>query len=502
MRSLSTLFKSSNASRRRRSKSWLGESLESRELLTATAGALVRDYSPSSTYADPQSGTVQYSRFFRVSINGSAANDGTGAATATNYEEGIRIGTDFSQTGDFNGDGLQDVLGESGGKMTVALNLNTGSDFGIITDWGTIDPGSGANTYPLWVDGSGGRYLIGDFNGDGKSDLCDIRSSSTSGVNEFHVALSTGTSFGAWQNWGSFSSGTANFRIGDLNGDGKADILATTTTTGNYPWKWAVWTTNASGTAFSPPIISTEDIASPFPQYVPAYIEIRLGNFDGNTSNGLEMAFRATTGRGYDSATHQAKLNNSVWRTWDFRTTNLIRNVYTGTAWAESVPIAPSYSSYDERGFQNIRVGDFGNYSGSTADDVMGRDRYGNIHVLFSTGGVGSWSFNDQLINPTSPFTAGVTNPYQSGYHDNGNGIGFLGVYSGNFVNNTTATGLDETMWIDNSNVYLTTFSGVAGAVTSTTTLRGTFTSPTYWATPVNMDGGSWFGGKHGFGLF
>src|SRR5947199_171339 len=69
--------------------------------------------------------------------------------------------------------------------------------------------------------------LVGDFNGDGKTDLATFTRGSTGDV---YVALSTGSGFvgTGWKWHDNFCFGSEAPLVGDFNGDGKDDIATFT----------------------------------------------------------------------------------------------------------------------------------------------------------------------------------------------------------------------------------------------------------------------------------
>jgi thiamine pyrophosphokinase len=109
--------------------------------------------------------------------------------------------------GDFNGDGKSDLAVANFSTNNISILLGTGiGTFGAATNFGV-------GTAPRSV-------AIGDFNGDGKSDLAVANDNS----NNVSILLGTGTgTFGAATN---FAAGTQPFSvaIGDFNGDGKSDL--------------------------------------------------------------------------------------------------------------------------------------------------------------------------------------------------------------------------------------------------------------------------------------
>ena len=121
--------------------------------------------------------------------------------------------------GDYDKDGSQDLGYFEPSNNSFHISFSNGEGFG--------GPGSGQWIAPGTFGHSGGRFYVGDFDGDDKADLGFFNP----GNNSFHVNLSTGGSFGSigsgrWVDPNTFGHQGGEYYVGNFDGDaeGKADL--------------------------------------------------------------------------------------------------------------------------------------------------------------------------------------------------------------------------------------------------------------------------------------
>ncbi|MCP3942526.1 MAG: hypothetical protein GY710_13710 [Desulfobacteraceae bacterium] len=140
-------------------------------------------------------------------------------------------------TGDWNGDGLTDVARADGGKVTFYISTGTGWQKHFVLLMNDRVSYNNNDEFPI---------LTGDFNGDGLTDVARVGEKGTM------VYVSTGSGFKYHTNLGAFSHSGWTPRnsvfpmfVGDFNGDGLSDI-------GRRVYGGTISTYLSTGTGFVP----------------------------------------------------------------------------------------------------------------------------------------------------------------------------------------------------------------------------------------------------------
>lgn len=129
-----------------------------------------------------------------------------------------------SVVGDFNGDGLSDIALTGGaGWTTMPVAFSNGDGSFAVTDFSL-------GAFPGWAAVGGPRAVAGDFNGDGRTDIALVGGA---GWTTVPIAFSNGNgtfsvtnlSAGIFATWAQTSGAQAV--AGDFNGDGRADLALT-----------------------------------------------------------------------------------------------------------------------------------------------------------------------------------------------------------------------------------------------------------------------------------
>ena len=176
-----------------------------------------------------------------------ALSDGTKfVGTGIQWSDYFCTGAQICKTGDVNGDGRDDLI-----AFVRTTHLSDDSDVYV-----ALSTGSSFGPLRKWHD-----YFctlqeiceVGDVNGDGKADiLAFVRTNNGVGDSDVWVALSTGSSFGPGQKWHDYFCTLQEIcAVADVNGDGKADAVAFVRTN-NGVGDSDVWVAFSDGTKFGP----------------------------------------------------------------------------------------------------------------------------------------------------------------------------------------------------------------------------------------------------------
>jgi hypothetical protein len=143
--------------------------------------------------------------------------------TSQLYAYNTNLSSNNIVTADFNGDGFPDIAQSLNGGANGKIGINLGSSHGVLGNASLVTVSTCANNLVDWI-------ATGDVNGDGKADIVATMQDATfAGCQNHTVAVLTGLGTGKFKKAVYYPTGaTAQEQIVylvDVNGDGKPDIV-------------------------------------------------------------------------------------------------------------------------------------------------------------------------------------------------------------------------------------------------------------------------------------
>ena len=206
--------------------------------------------------------------------------------------------------GDFNGDGKDELLCIQDNEQGRAVLFEFNDDNG---QWSVIWTNNTNGWLSGWKIRQDDKFITGDFNGDGKDDLMCITNSDNGWASVF--SFFQGQWLYMWSNYGNGWIGEWKIRTidifycGDFNGNGKADLFCVQNTGGDKDWMTLLSFNGSWGKLWS------NRGSSSFGIY-PYRNRLIVGNFDTDGSDEL---------LGINSWATKFDFNNSNW-IWNWST--------------------------------------------------------------------------------------------------------------------------------------------------------------------------------------
>lgn len=274
-------------------------------------------------------------------------------------QNGADIGADRYKVGDFNGDGLSDVMSMESNAVFYVWTAKAGGGFNNYQRWGSNGADIGMS-----------RYKLGDFNADGRTDIASFEANGG-----FYVwTAKPAGGFNTVQKWGTNGGdiGASRYKIGDFNGDHRSDVMSLEANGGMY-----VWTANANGGFNNYKLwgMNSGDIGAS---------RYKLGDFNGDGRT--------------DVISFESNGRINVW------TANNADRFDDGTQWA---------ANGQDIGSDRYQVGDF---NGDGRTDIASLESNGGIYVWLAKNTVGfvsysRWGSFDRTLSPNRFIVGSFADP-------------------------------------------------------------------------------------------
>jgi hypothetical protein len=221
-------------------------------------------------------------------------SNGSGFEPATTWHTHFASGDEVPAVGDFNGDGKDDIVTFTRGERAdVFVSLSDGAKF-VQDAWKWHDYFAAGQEIPL----------AGDFNGDGRTDIVTFtRGDSGLAI----VSLSNGSGFEPATTWhGRFALGNEVPAVGDVNGDGRDDIV--TFARGELGY---VFVGLSDGTTFD------KDTSKWHERFAPGGEIPAVGDFNGDGKADIVTFTRGDLGDVFVSLSDGSKFVREAWKWHD-----------------------------------------------------------------------------------------------------------------------------------------------------------------------------------------
>ncbi|MCC0177779.1 NF038122 family metalloprotease [Waterburya agarophytonicola K14] len=316
--------------------------------------------------------------------------------TPINLPESLMLKGDYTNlyVGDFNGDGKSDILRQeksvwdNDNSWTASLLISNGTSFSNIH-----------LSEDLYLHGDYNNIYVGDFNGDGKSDLVAQKKGSWDNNHNdswnAKLLISNGTGFTQYaiDPGGSHSlrGDDTNLYVGDFNGDGKSDLLRQEKGGFDDDDSNTAQLLISTGTGFN--IVAVSESFGLKGDYTNLY----TGDFNGDGKTDVLRQEKSTWDNDSNSTAHILLSNGSGFNAYGL---------------SESLDLKGDLT--------NLYVGD---YNGDGKDDVLRQekgdrdnDRYNTANLLISTG----TNFNKIVLSENLNIGGDYTNLYAGDFTGDG----------------------------------------------------------------------------------
>ncbi|MFI7160789.1 DUF2961 domain-containing protein [Micromonospora chalcea] len=260
---------------------------------SAEVSATTRTRNTSDANGDRRDDAVDFTRGAGADVFTSLSDGTRFVPDSRPWNDFFAIGAEVPLTGDVNGDGRADVITFTrGDSADVYVGLSTGSGYSAGVKW-----------HDFFAVGAE-VPAVGDVNGDGRADIITFTRGAAADV---YVALSTGSGFGPGVKWHDhFALGDEFPAVGDVDGDGRDDIVTFTRgTTGD------VFVSLSDGTRF------VEDGWKWHDSFATGDELPAVGDVDGDGRDDIVTFTRGTTGDVFVSLSDGGRFVQNSWKWHD-----------------------------------------------------------------------------------------------------------------------------------------------------------------------------------------